>query len=220
VIERDATTLWHALSEQGRDDTLVDLASVDDEDCVRVIELFEAASVKVGVWEITSNVGIPAFRCVILDGQPALSRPHLPGVGAGCHPCRAVALVRALTEAAQTRITLISGSRDDLGVAFYVRAADTRVHDRTLVRIDPSKAKRSFRVAPDLVNDSLDADVRVQLDGLKRAGIHEAVVIDLSKPEIGVPVVRVVVPGLEGIHEAPGYLGGDRYQRNLSVRCP
>jgi ribosomal protein S12 methylthiotransferase accessory factor YcaO len=29
-------------------------------------------------------------------------------------------------------------------------------------------------------------------------GIRQVVVVDLTKPEIGLPVVRVVVPGLEG----------------------
>lgn len=220
VIERDATTLWHALGERERDDTLIDLASVDDEDCMHVLELFEAASVKVGVWDLTSDVGIPAFRCVVLDAQPGLGRPHLPGVGAGCHPCRAIALLRALTEAAQTRITLIAGARDDLGVAFYVRANDSGIHERTLQRLDSTKAKRDFRSIVDWPSDSLDGDLQTLLAGLKRVGVEEAVAIELSKPEIGIPVVRVVVPGLEGIHEAPGYLGGERYQRKLSARQP
>ena len=42
-----------------------------------------------------------------------------PEYGAGCHPSRAVALARALTEAAQARVSFIAGSRDDMGAALY-----------------------------------------------------------------------------------------------------
>ena len=38
----------------------------------------------------------------------------------------------------------------------------------------------------------------------------EAVAVDLGRPEIGVPVVRVVVPGLEGCADDPGYAPGPR----------
>jgi len=46
------------------------------------------------------------------DSDPTRRLPA--AAGHGCHPCRAVALSRALTEAAQSRLTMISGSRDDV----------------------------------------------------------------------------------------------------------
>ena len=42
--------------------------------------------------------------------------------------------------------------------------------------------------------------IALLLDALRGAGLGQAVVLDLTKPEIGVPVVRVVVPGLEALH--------------------
>jgi ribosomal protein S12 methylthiotransferase accessory factor len=39
------------------------------------------------------------------------------------------------------------------------------------------------------------------------------VAIDLTKPEFGVPVVRVIAPGLEALDESPDYLLGERGQR-------
>ena len=33
---------------------------------------------------------------------------------------------------------------------------------------------------------------------LGRAGMEQVLVVDLTRPEFGIPVVRVVVPGLEG----------------------
>jgi ribosomal protein S12 methylthiotransferase accessory factor len=41
-------------------------------------------------------------------------------------------------------------------------------------------------------------------------GVVEVIVVDLSLNGIDVPVVRVIVPGLEAPHEAPGYVPGPR----------
>jgi len=216
LVERDATTLWHGLDRPARAQTLLDLSTVDDPACVMVLEQFERAGVAVGVWETTSDLGIPAFRCIITDKDPSPLRPHLPGVGAGCHPTREVALLRALTEAAQVRLTLISGARDDMGLAQYTRAADHDLH-RGLVTEITNGANRDFRKVNSFVSDTFDDDLRWQLERLSAAGIDEVIAIDLTKPAIGIPVVRVVIPGLEGIHDAPGYRGGARYQKQLQA---
>src|SRR5581483_5629496 len=102
LVERDAMTLFRARSEAAKQESKLDLASVGDAACRSVLERFFSAGCAVGVWDVTSNVGIPAFRCIIVDRDPPLARSHLPGVGSGCHPSREVALLRALTEAAQT----------------------------------------------------------------------------------------------------------------------
>jgi ribosomal protein S12 methylthiotransferase accessory factor YcaO len=47
-------------------------------------------------------------------------------------------------------------------------------------------------------SDSFDADVAWELTALRSAGISEVVAVDLTREEFGIPVVRVIVPGLEG----------------------
>ena len=218
LVERDATTLWHARDQRGRRSTRVDLATVDDPACADVLARFDRAQVAAAVWEITSDVGIPAFRCLIVDRSPSPLRPHLPGLGAGCHPSRAIALLRALTEAAQTRLTLITGARDDLGAANYAASNDRAAHARLLGVAAGGPPGRSFRDAPTFEAATFDEDLAWELARLGAAGIREVVTVDLSKPGLGIPVARVVIPGLEGIHEAPGYRAGPRYQRALSGR--
>ena len=48
------------------------------------------------------------------------------------------------------------------------------------------------------------------LDRLRAAGIGRVIAVDLTRPEIGIPVVRVVIPGLEGVGEASNYAPGAR----------
>ncbi len=173
LIERDASTLWHAHDDAGCDRSRVDLSTVDDGPCREVLQRFADAGVEACAWEMTSDVGVAAFRCEIVDRAPDPSRPHFPGVGSGCHPAREVALLRALTEAAQTRLTLITGARDDLGVAHFARSFDAAAHARTLDRMRRPGALRRFHEAPTHEADTVHEDVVWLLQRLAGAGIRE-----------------------------------------------
>jgi YcaO-like protein with predicted kinase domain len=74
VVERDATTLWSLMSEEEHDQLRVDLSTVDDPGCREVLDRYERAGVAVGVWESTTDVGIPCFECAIVDRE---SNPRL-----------------------------------------------------------------------------------------------------------------------------------------------
>jgi ribosomal protein S12 methylthiotransferase accessory factor len=77
------------------------------------------------------------------------------------------------------------------------------------------KGERSFRDAPSFEGDTLNDDLAHELARLSAAGVSQVVVVDLTKPALGIPVARVVIPGLEGVHDAPGYAPGVRYQRAM-----
>ena len=47
-----------------------------------------------------------------------------------------------------------------------------------------------------IFEDILD-DIKLILRRLKSAGLKRAIIVDLTQPNIGVPVVRAIVPGLE-----------------------
>jgi YcaO-like protein with predicted kinase domain len=219
LVERDAVTLWHLEGEPARRRTRLRLDTVDDPACLQVLERLERAGLEVAVWEVTSDVGIPAFLCALAERSPEPTRPRVPTTGSGCHPAREVALLRALTEAAQVRATLISGSRDDLGVAHsYEAFQDPDVSRRELARLRAEPPARSLRGVPTFEGASFDEDVAWQLERLAAVGLGQVVVVDLTRPEFGIPVVRVVVPGLESLHDAPGYVPGSRGQRRLQER--
>ena len=67
VVERDATTLWHAMDKESQQKTRIDLNTIDDPTCAEVVEKFMRADVAVAVWEMTTDVGIPAFLCVFAE---------------------------------------------------------------------------------------------------------------------------------------------------------
>lgn len=218
VVERDATTLWRL---RGRADQLtrrVDLATVDDPECERVVALFRRAGLEVAVWETTTDVGIPSFLCVIFRASDDPSRPVPPAAGAGCHPSRAIALLRALTEAAQTRVVQISGSRDDMGRDVY-RSHRYDANVKTLRMELHRPAPKSFQEVPDWDADTLDEDVDWELERLRAAGVERVVAIDLAKDIFRLPVVRVVIPGVETASDMPGYVPGRRARDAVAARA-
>ncbi|AGC47543.1 hypothetical protein MYSTI_06270 [Myxococcus stipitatus DSM 14675] len=213
VVERDASALWHARGEKGQAGTRLDLTTVNDSACREVLETYARAGVAVGVWETTSDVGVPAFTCYIVDQERESLRPVAVAGGMGCHPSRGVALLRALTEAAQSRLTRICGARDDLHRKAYEEAREGVEADRLRTRLREEKPVRRFQEAPHQDASTLEDDLGWVLVKLRMAGVAQVVAVELTKPELGIPVVRVVVPGLEPTHEAPGYVPGPRAQR-------
>jgi len=211
VVERDAITLWGLRSDGEKALTRVDLSTVDDPACHHVVDCYGRAGVDVAVWETTSDVGIASFLCMIdEDGGDAL-RPLYTAMGSGTHPSREVALLRALTEAAQSRLTFISGARDDMWRESYDRYANVETLTRNRATLRRDRPCRSFDDVPSFESDSLADDVAWELERLRSVGINQVVAVDLTRPELRIPVVRVVVPGLEGpLDKIDGYVPGAR----------
>ncbi|MER6610549.1 YcaO-like family protein [Streptomyces sp. NPDC000927] len=209
VVERDATTLWHLLDPDAAAATRVDLATVRNPDARTVLDLYERAGVDVAVWETTTaDIGVPSFFCVITEGDDPFRRMH-SAAGMGCHPVRTVALLRALTEAAQSRLTVTAGSREDVARDDYdrVRNPDVLARERALLR---GRHARSFDSGPGFDADTFDADLAWLLERLKNAGITQVLAVDLTLPHLRIPVVRVVIPGLESASMLDGWVPGPR----------
>ena len=47
---------------------------------------------------------------------------------------------------------------------------------------------------------------------LQAAGLNQVIVVDLTVPEFNLPVVKIVIPGLEGVPDGPDYVPGARAQ--------
>jgi len=150
-----------------------------------------------------------------MDGErPDPTRLRSMGIhyGFGCHLAPEVALSRALTEAVQTRLTYISGSRDDLLRHDYQRNRDPELLGAIWDEITrtPSDVRADARAS--LAADTFEEDVRRLLAAVSAVGTRRVVVVDLTRAEIGLPVVKVLVPGLEG---PGGHLPGARARRAI-----
>lgn len=207
VIERDSTSIWHQLSRARRAATRLDLDTVVDDACREVLERLRCANLRVAAWDTTSDVGVPSFYCFITDIDS--EQGHL-GAGAGCHPAKQIALLRALTEAIQTRTTYIAGSRDDLMPGEFTRSGILEKHRAVDALIARNEASRDFADIPSREFETFEADLRWLRERLESAGIDSVFTIDLTKPDLGLSVVRAVIPGLEAPHDEDDYVPGPR----------
>jgi YcaO-like protein with predicted kinase domain len=217
LVERDAVALWNASGVREKALRALDIASVDDPVCRALLAKFDKAGIAVRLWDVTTDIGIAAFLCDIRDlsaGEPLRLREFH---GAGCHPDRAIALVRALTEAAQTRLTYITGIRDDLLPSEYERPPTAEIFAALLDALSHETRTRSFHDVPSFADNDLSKDLRWELARLRAVGIGRAVAVDLTRPDFRIPVARLVIPGLEGDIRHPHYVPGPR-ARGAAVR--
>jgi ribosomal protein S12 methylthiotransferase accessory factor len=194
VVERDATAKW----KRTHFATALDPDSVEHPDCRRVLARLAAAGLRLRIWDTTSDVGIASFVCLLMGPEGDNADPEL---GAGCHPARHIALARALTEAAQARTTYIAGARDDYSAHLYSAPERARRRAACARLLDSPARPRAFAEVPSFESPSIESDLQWVLARLRAAGIEQAVAVDLTREAIGVPVVRVIVPGLEGMPE-------------------
>jgi ribosomal protein S12 methylthiotransferase accessory factor len=158
-----------------------------------LLDRFAAAGIEIAAFDCRSDIDVPVYMVYAIDRLT----PHF-GLfrGYGCHIDPETALQRALTEAAQGRLVTIAGSRDDLfgfnrilGRPNYDAAADIVA----ALPVTAALAARDLEAPPDP-----DHGIFYLVERLRRAGLVQVIVADLTVPEIGIPAVRVIVPGLEG----------------------
>jgi YcaO-like protein with predicted kinase domain len=210
IIERDATALWNRMPSADRRNTGVDLGSAPDGPCREVLEKLERADFEAAAWETTSDIGVPAFFCLIADRR---DQDGHHGIGAAAHPVPEIALLKALVEAAQVRTTYVSGARDDLQREEYSqRHRENRRRRAERLLSDHSSARQIFSAGARATAGTA-SNLAWLAERLRAAGVSEVVTVDLGKQDIGIPVVRVVIPGLEGPDDHDGYVPGERARR-------
>ena len=123
--------------------------------------------------------------------------------GSGCHPDPARAAIRAVTEAAQSRVTAISGARDDFDPGDY-RA---RIALDLLAYVEAEAAPRPpAAAAPVEPRRYVEAIVA----RLKAVGVRSAIVAPLERGERGFAVAKALVPDLETLPGARRFPLGRR----------
>jgi ribosomal protein S12 methylthiotransferase accessory factor len=158
------------------------------------LERIERAGLTLSVDVLDNDLGLPVFRCLLLD--PTYPAPEAPAgvcdrrfVGYGADPCAELALLRAIGEAVQARLAVVQGARDSFNRLPPTAAASTPGSTRA-----PSTI--AFGEVPSFESDDLRDDLRFLLARLRGAGFEHALVVDLTRPDLSMAVVRVRVPGL------------------------
>ena len=191
LIERDAAAAWEQCSDADKEPAEISVASIGGP--VRwLLDRLLAADLRVRIWDATSRLGVPTFIC------HTRGRTELRGLGTflgmGTHHARDVALSRAVTEAAQSRITVIAGSRDDNFPEEYQRQALTADYQ---LPEEPAAAKPWAQVPSAPLHETFDDNVADLVERITQAGHAPVLRVDHTKPDLQIPVVHCFVPGMQ-----------------------
>lgn len=196
VIERDCTSEVAHLPADRR--VHLDPDSVADEHCRGLIELIRRANTWLEIVYVPNRWGLPCFVTYLWHEDLAACL----ATGAGVHSDPAVALSRAVTEAAQSRLTFISATRDDLDPSIYRLSGTTMDHPSTPGTPIGWQEVVSGCSAPRFATD--DAEAGWLAGRVTEFGGYEPLVAQLAGRE-EFSVVKVLCPGLrfEGRHDIP-----------------
>ncbi|MFD3916247.1 TOMM precursor leader peptide-binding protein [Streptomyces sp. NPDC058603] len=216
LVERDAVALWwyNRTRQPG-----VDLDAFGEPYIERLREGYRTVRREVWALDVTSDLGIP----VIVALSRRTDKPAEDIVfGFGAHFDPRLALRRALTEMGQL-LPLVS--EVTAGGDGY-RITDPEPQDwwrhstaanRPYLRADrgvPARGPRDWAYAP---TDDLRQDI-IAITELTRAHGMELLVLDQSRPDLELPVVKVIVPGLR--HFWPRYAPGRLFNTPVELgRC-
>jgi ribosomal protein S12 methylthiotransferase accessory factor len=206
LVERDAVALWwyNRVRRPG-----VDLDSFREPYLDRLRAFLQEHGRDFWVLDLTADLGIPVFASITrrTNGTP---EQIMPGFGAHLDP--KVALLRAVTEMNQMLSSPLLGLPDrgadkepmDPETAHWLKTATTANQPYVLPAEEPPRTVASYRHA---WSDDLADDVRACQALVERAGM-EMLVLDQTRPEVGLPVAKVIVPGLRHFWArlAPGRL--------------
>ena len=195
LVERDAVALWwyNRLARPA-----VDLDAFADPYLDRLREALHGRGREVWALDLSADLGIPVIAAL----SRAAGRPEERIVlGFGAHLDARLALLRAVTEMNQMLAGLLL-EPDDGDLPAYLTDPETvhwlrtaTVANQPYLRPDPAAVSRGPSAFPATWSDDVAADVRACQARIEREGL-ELLVLDQTRPEVGLPVVKVVVPGL------------------------
>jgi putative methanogenesis marker protein 1 len=189
VIERDALSIAEYTRNPGKEIALCESDGLNFE----LNKKLEDAGIKVKIWLLDSDVEIPTI-VVALD-DTVLKDPALLVMGAGSHLSPEIAVTRALTEAAQSRVVQIHGAREDtdreqvvrtFGYDHMKKMNSYWYEDLEQLHLDDLK---------DISSDTPAANINTvfeQLDGIADG----AIIVNLSRG-VDIPVIRAIIPMFE-----------------------
>lgn len=191
VIERDALSMAEFNRNPGRELRL----SEEDGVNYKLLSKFKDAGVEVKLWVV--NHDTPITTIVVATDDVQLRDPALLVMGAGAHLDPVIAVRRALSEAAQSRVVQIHGAREDTAREEFVRQIGyDRMKRMNKFWYEDGFENITLKELDDLSASTPAKNIETVLNLLRKI-TDRVIAVDLSRSSIPVPVVRIIIPGFE-----------------------
>jgi len=201
LVERDAVACWwHTMARR----PAVDLTSFANPYFAEFVTAYAAQGRRVIVLDVTHDLGIPVMAAIGTPFDPAQPRVTL---GFGAHFDPEIAITRALTEMNQMLVYADNPipASDTSDFATWLRVASLETQHYLVPNPTVPATTASTYTRADMTDAAGLLDR--QVEKLRAMGLH-MLVLDQTRPEVGLPVVKVFVPGLRTFwaRYAPGRL--------------
>ena len=192
VIERDAWSIAESFNRTNAD------IVVDDPDSTpaKLLKNFRDAGIEIKLKDLTSDVGVTTIGASSDDVRT--KDPEMLDIGVGTHLNPEIAAIRALTEVAQSRTTHKHGLKVNAELQKRTREMGyERVKEANAMWYADSKKTIELSSMKDESTEYVLDDIEIVLGKLMNAGFDRVIIADLTRPEINVPTVRAIIPGME-----------------------
>ncbi len=182
LVERDAVAMWwyHRLRRPAVDWRTLGSPFVD-----QVAATLQTLDLRLEILDLTHDLGLPVFSAHAFQ---AADGGLFKCNGFGCHRDPRIALERAVSELGQSWHL---PNMDDYSLKFQ----STPLSQEVFLRADPDARPRVLADFDLTRHEDFRVDIEDLVARLARQGL-EMLVVDLTRPDVGLSVARVIVPGL------------------------
>ncbi|MCL1469850.1 TOMM precursor leader peptide-binding protein [Argonema antarcticum] len=190
LVERDSVAIWwyNRLSRPS-----VDFASFNEPYLLDLQNWYRSQQRELWVLDLTTDLNIPAFAAVsryIGGGDERI----ITGYGAHFDP--KIAILRAVTEVNQIGFAVdqqdYSKASDS---ALYYWFTQATLANQPYLAPSTQQPAKLYADYPQQWSDDIEQDVLTCVEVARSAGL-EMLVLNQTRPDIGLPVVKAIVPGL------------------------
>jgi ribosomal protein S12 methylthiotransferase accessory factor len=190
LVERDAVAIWWYNRVKR---PAVDLEALNEPYIARLRRYYASIERAFWVLDLTTDLGIPC--CAAVSRRTERS-PEAIIMGFGAHFDARIAVLRALTEMNQMLPAMLNASDGayNSGAPWEIewwQTATIEAHPY----LAPAEGTKPVRLAGCFSHEDLRDDVRACVDIARGHGM-EVLALDQTRPDVGLPVVKVIVPGL------------------------
>ncbi|ADC46519.1 methanogenesis marker protein 1 [Methanobrevibacter ruminantium M1] len=193
VVERDAWSLFELTKRNKKE---INQDTIENDIINELLAKFNNEGINIKLMDITADLKITTVAASADD--TVLKDPALLTLGVGTHLDPNIAVIRALTEVAQSRATQIHGTREDTIRADFMRKSSYEGMKRM--------NKHYFQKEEDTIDlsdiedkssHSIKKDIETSIEEVQKVGFDKVLYTDLTREEIGINVARVIIPKAE-----------------------
>lgn len=213
IIERDAWSIFEISKKNKKE---INKDTIENKEIRNILTKFEDENISIKLFDITADINVPT---ILASGDDkVLKDAALLSLGVGTNLNPEIAVLRALTEVAQSRATQIHGTREDTNRADFMRKAGyERMKKINRIYFEDSENIINLNEIPNKSSlKTIKEDIKICLNELGKVGLNKVFFKDLTREEIGVSVARVIIPNAELYALDPSRIGERAVQYDLA----